>query len=53
MNRRETRDRACKKNPVDSGVEASSTGSRGGILPSKFKVGKKANEKVNSESGVS
>ncbi len=50
MDRRETRDRACKKNPVDSGVEASSS-SCGGILPSKFKVGKKANETVNSESG--
>ncbi len=49
MNRRETRDRACKKNPVDSGVEVSSS-SCGGILPSKFKVGKKANETVNCES---
>ncbi len=51
MNRRETRYRDCKKNPVDSGVKASSTSSRGGILPSKFKVGKKANENVNSERG--
>ncbi len=41
MNRRETRDRACKKCPKDSGIDSSTDGSRSCILPDKEKLTKK------------
>ncbi len=41
MNRRETRDRACKKCPKDSGIDSSTDGSRSCILPDKEKITKK------------